>query len=118
MWSQSLSEYRHPPRIMRQTKNGWGVQRQAHGPTWRIVGCDTPEFSSRRRKVSLKEKRLALLAAERLQDHDFPPPGKRCGRLLGESRPRRTRSGDGEGGDVTGPQTPVVAFSVRATRRW
>src|SRR5215813_13905280 len=32
----------------------------------------------------------------------LPSLQKRCGRLLGESRPRRARSGDGEGGDVTG----------------
>jgi endonuclease YncB( thermonuclease family) len=36
------------------------------GHTYRLVGCDTPEFSSRQRKVP--GKRLALLAAERLQE--------------------------------------------------
>jgi endonuclease YncB( thermonuclease family) len=39
----------------------------ARGYTWRLLGCDTPEFWSRNRKVPLCEKRLALLAAERLQ---------------------------------------------------
>jgi endonuclease YncB( thermonuclease family) len=40
----------------------------ARAQTYRLVGCDTPEFSSRQRKVTLREKRLALLAAERLQE--------------------------------------------------
>jgi endonuclease YncB( thermonuclease family) len=39
----------------------------ARGHTYRLVGFDTPEFWSRNRKVPLKEKRLALVAAERLQ---------------------------------------------------
>jgi endonuclease YncB( thermonuclease family) len=39
---------------------------EARGHTYRLVGCDTPEFWSRNRKVLLPEKRLALLAAERL----------------------------------------------------
>ena len=41
---------------------------EARGHTFRLIGFDTPEFSSRERKVSLREKRLALLAAERLQE--------------------------------------------------
>ena len=41
---------------------------EARGHLFRLIGFDTPEFSSRGRKVSLREKRLALLAAERLQE--------------------------------------------------
>lgn len=40
---------------------------EANGHRYRLIGFDTPEFTSRSRKVRLPEKRLALLAAERLQ---------------------------------------------------
>jgi endonuclease YncB( thermonuclease family) len=40
----------------------------ARGHEYRLVGFDTPEFWSRSRKVPLKERRLALFAAERLQE--------------------------------------------------
>ena len=45
---------------------------------------------------------------------------KRCGRLLGESRPRANRSGDGEGWGLTGSRSSCVVdllFSCFAYRR-
>lgn len=42
---------------------------EARGHRWRLVGFDTPEFSSRFRSVSLREKRLAVRAADRLEYH-------------------------------------------------
>jgi endonuclease YncB( thermonuclease family) len=48
-----------PPLVSNEIEVTDGDTIDARGHTYRLVGCDAPEFSSRQRKVTLREKRLA-----------------------------------------------------------
>src|SRR5262245_17086387 len=102
------------PRSAPPGNYGWRCSIKANGPGTKFPDfppCDCVTFALRSVPIEMGQR-------EKFNNDAVFLNWKRCGRPLGEGRPRRTRSGDGEGGDVTGPQTPVVAFTARATRRW